>query len=177
MTQFEITSEINGWDYKSKSLYLANCLTGVARALLNELTAEQRRDYQSLVQKLTERYGSENIAEVFRSQLKSRVKGKGETTAQLAQAIRKLTRQAYPRVSLDVVEALAVDHFVDALHEAQIRLRLCEVGPSTLAEAEKIAVRMEANITADKQRTRFVGKVEQIEQCKGSENTEKQMET
>ena len=84
LTQFEITSEINGWDYKSKSLYLANCLTGVARALLNELTAEQRRDYDSLVQKLTERYGSENRAEVFRSQLKSRVKGKGETTAQLA---------------------------------------------------------------------------------------------
>ena len=178
MTQFEITSEINGWDYKSKSLYLANCLTGVARALLNELTAEQRRDYDSLVQKLTERYGSENRAEVFRSQLKSRVKGKGETTAQLAQAIRKLTRQAYPRVSLDVVEALAVDHFVDALPEAQIRLRLREVGPSTLAEAEKIAVRMEANITADKQRTRFVGKVDQNDQNKGSQNqtTEQQME-
>ena len=32
LTQFEITSEINGWDYKSKSLYLANCLTGVAGA-------------------------------------------------------------------------------------------------------------------------------------------------
>ena len=178
LTQFEITSEINGWDYKSKSLYLANCLTGVARALLNELTAEQRRDYDSLVQKLTERYGSENRAEVFRSQLKSRVKAKGETTAQLAQAIRKLTRQAYPRVSLDVVEALAVDHFVDALPEAQIRLRLREVGPSTLAEAEKIAVRMEANITADKQRTRFVGKVEQTDQNKGSQNqtTEQQME-
>lgn len=178
LTQFEITSEINGWDYKSKSLYLANCLTGVARALLNELTAEQRRDYDSLVQKLTERYGSENRAEVFRSQVKSRVKAKGETTAQLAQAIRKLTRQAYPRVSLDVVEALAVDHFVDALPEAQIRLRLREVGPSTLAEAEKTVVRMEANITADKQRTRFVGKVEQTDQNKGSQNqtTEQQME-
>ena len=75
-----------------------------------------------------------------------------------------------------MVEALAVDHFVDALPEAQIRLRLREVGPSTLAEAENIAVRMEANITADKQRTRFVGKVEQTEPCKGSQNTEKQME-
>ena len=60
---------------------------------------------------------------------------------------------------MDVVETLAADHIVDALHEAQIRLRLREVGPYTLAEAEKIAVRMEANITADKQRTRFVGKV------------------
>ena len=87
LTQFEITSEINGWDYKAKSLYLANSLTGAARTLLNELDAVQRRDYKSLVQKLTERYGSENRAEVFRSQLKSRVKAKGESTAELAQAV------------------------------------------------------------------------------------------
>ena len=135
LTQFEITSEINDWDYKAKSLYLANSLTGAARALLNELDAEQRRDYKSLVQKLTERYGSENCAEVFRSQLKSRVKAKGESTAELAQAVRKLTRQAYPTVSLGVIEALSVDHFIDALPEAEIRLRLREVGPKTLAEA------------------------------------------
>ncbi|MES9879321.1 MAG: hypothetical protein ABW185_00370 [Sedimenticola sp.] len=176
LTQFEITTEINGWNYKSKSLYLANSLTGAARALLNELNAEQRRDYNCLVNKLTERYGPENRAEVFRSQLKSRVKVKGETTAELAQAIRKLTRQAYPRVSLDVIEALAVDHFVDALSEAQIRLRLREVGPATIAEAEKIAVRMEANITADKQRTRFVGKVEQSNHDPQDQSTEQQME-
>ena len=61
-------------------------------------------------------------------------------------------------------------HFVDVLPEAQIRLRLREVGPSTLAEAEKIAIRREANITADKQITRFVGKVEQNDQNKGSQN-------
>ena len=35
LTQFEITSEINGWNYRSKSLYLASSLTGAARALLN----------------------------------------------------------------------------------------------------------------------------------------------
>ena len=60
LTQFEITTEINGWEYRAKSLYLANSLIGSARSLLNELTSEQRRDYSSLVQKLTARYGSEN---------------------------------------------------------------------------------------------------------------------
>ena len=170
LTQFEITSEINGWDYKAKSLYLANSLTGTARALLNELSAEQRRDYKSLVQKLAERYGSENRTEVFRSQLKSRVKGKGETTAELAQSVRKLTRQAYPKVSLSVIEALALDYFIDAIPETEIRMRLREVGPMTLAEAEKIAVRMEAHRIADKQRTRLVGKVEQDSQTTPSSN-------
>ena len=178
LTQFEITAEKNGWNYRAKSLYLANSLTGAARALLNELNDIQRRDFRSLVQKLKERFGSENRAEVFRSQLKSRSKGKGETTAELAQAIRKLTRQAYPQVSLDVVEALSIDHFIEALPESEIRLRLREVGPSTLAEAERIAVRMDAHRQADKQRTRFVGKVDQSEQNKGSRenSTEQQMD-
>lgn len=164
LTQFEITSELNSWNYRAKSLHLANCLTGAARALLNELTADQRRDYKNLVQKLTERYGSENRAEVFRSQLKSRTRGKGETIPELAQAIKKLTRQSYPKVSQDVIEALALDHFIDALTETEIRLRLREVGPKSLTEAEKIAVRMEAHRIADKQRTRLVGQVEQDNQ-------------
>lgn len=164
LTQFEITSEINNWDYKAKSLYLANSLTGSARTLLNELTAEQRRDYASLVQKLMERYGSQNRAEVFRSQLKSRVKGKGETIQQLAMSIRKLTRQSYPNVSLEVIEALSLDHFIDALSDTDIRLRLREVAPKTLAEAEKIAITIEAYRLADKQKMRLVGKVEEGDQ-------------
>lgn len=100
----------------------------------------------------------------FRSQLKSRTRGKGETIPELAQAIKKLTRQSYPKVSQDVIEALALDHFIDALTETEIRLRLREVGPKTLTEAEKIAVRMEAHRIADKQRTRLVGRVEQDNQ-------------
>ena len=167
LAQFEITSEINGWNYKAKSLYLANSLTGTARSLLSELTDEQRRDYKCLVQKLTARFGSENRAEVFRAQLKARVKGKTESIAELAQAIKKLSRQAYPKASLDVIEALALDHFIDALSETEIRLRLREVGPKTLNEAESIAVRMEAHRIADKQRTRLVGKIEQ----EGSDNS------
>ena len=62
LTQFEITSELNSWNYRAKSLHLANCLTGTARALLNELTADQRRGYKNLVQKLTERYGSVQVS-------------------------------------------------------------------------------------------------------------------
>ena len=161
LAQFEITAEINGWDYRVKSLYLANSLVGEARSLLNELTDVQRRDYRSLVQKLTSRFGSENRAEVFRAQLKSRVKQKGESIAQLAHAVKKLTRQSYPKASQDLIEALALDHFIDAISETEIRLRLREVGPKSLSEAEAIAVRMEAHRIADRQRTKLVGKVEQ----------------
>ena len=33
LAQFEILAEINGWDYTTKSLYLAGSLKGGARAL------------------------------------------------------------------------------------------------------------------------------------------------
>ena len=70
-----------------------------------------------------------------------------------------------------MVEALSVP-------ESEIRLRLREFGPTTLANGERIAVRMDAHRQADKQRTRFVGKVDQTEHNKGSQDNsaEQQME-
>ena len=157
LTQFDVTSEINEWNYAEKSLYLASSLSGGARAVLSELNGSERRDYYALVERLQDRYGSANRAEVFRTQLKGRVRSKGETIPELAQSIRKLARQAYPTASLDVVEALALDCFIDAQNESEIRLRLRELAPKSISEAEKIASRMEAHRLADKARNRLVG--------------------
>jgi hypothetical protein len=77
-------AEINGWNY-NRSLYLAGSLKGIARALLSELNREQQRDYNALVRALTSRYGSD-IAEMFRAQLQTRVRGKDESLPELAQS-------------------------------------------------------------------------------------------
>ena len=160
LSQFEITCEINGWQYREKSLYLANCLTGDARSLLSELDHDGRRDFNILVEKLKNRFGSVNRSEIFRTQLKSRVRNKGETIPELAQSIKKLVRQAYPGVNKDVIETLSLDVFIDALTDSDIRLRVRELGPKTLAEVEKIALRLESHKIADKQRTRLVGQLD-----------------
>ena len=99
ISQYEITCEINGMQYKEKSLYLANCLTGEARSLLNELDHEGKCDFSTLVEKLRNRFGSVNKSEIYRTQLKSRRRNKGETIPELAQAIKKLVRQAYPGIN------------------------------------------------------------------------------
>jgi hypothetical protein len=49
-------------------LYLAGSLKGGARALLNELDRGQRRDYDSLVKVLNNRYGSAERSELYRAQ-------------------------------------------------------------------------------------------------------------
>ncbi|MEW8544977.1 MAG: hypothetical protein AB2693_15740, partial [Candidatus Thiodiazotropha sp.] len=160
LSQFEITCEINGWQYREKSLYLANCLTGDARSILSELDHDGRRDYNTLVEKLANRFGSVNRSEIYRAQLKSRVRNKGESVPELAQAVKKLVRQAYPGVNKDVIETLSVDIFIDALTDSEIRLRVRELGPKTLADAERTALRLESHKIADRQRSRVVGQLE-----------------
>ena len=136
LSQFEITSEINGWQYREKSLYLASCLTGDVRSLLSELDRDGQRDYKTFKEKLANRFASVNRSEIYRTQLKSRTRNKGEAIPELAQAIKKLVHQAYPGVHKDVIETLAIDQCIDALTDSDIRLRVREFDHKTLAEAE-----------------------------------------
>lgn len=156
LTQFDLISDLNNWDHKTKSLYLASSLTGEARGLLNELSPADRKDYAKIVNILTIRFGSENKAEVFRSELQTRTKRRDESLPELAQSIKKLTRKAYPSASSNVIETLALDYFIDAIPFREVRIRLREVNPKTLSEAEKIAVRLDAVHVSDKNRNRNV---------------------
>ncbi|CAC5395871.1 unnamed protein product [Mytilus coruscus] len=119
LTQFELISELNNWGYKSNSLYLAgNRKTGDARGIINELNEHDRRDFDAIVNALKTRFGSIHEAEVFRSELQTRVKGRTE----------------------------------NAIPFKDIRIRLREVSPKTVAEAENIAVRLDAVHMADRSR-------------------------
>lgn len=169
LAHFNIVSELNGWNYNTKSLFLASSLKGACLSLLNDLDQRQCRDYESLVQALQNRYGTKNRAEIFRSKLQTRTQTKHESIPELAQSIRKLTRQAYPSASSEVLDLLALDYFIDALPDTDMRLRLREICPKTVSEAEKIAVRLEAHKVADKTRGRHqVRAVEPMNQCMSS---------
>lgn len=72
-SHFEIVVTLHGWDFETKSLFLASNLAGSARALLTEFNETQRMDYKSLVDKLNRRFGYVERAELFRAQLKTRV--------------------------------------------------------------------------------------------------------
>ena len=159
LTQFNIVTEINGWNSQVKVLHLASSLTGSTRSLHSELDVAHRRDYSHLVKALQNRFGTVNKAEIYLAQLKNRIRQKGEAIPELAQNIKKLTRQAYPDASSDLIDTLVLDHFIDSLLDSETRLRLRECSPKTIQEAETLAVKMEAQRVADKQRSRTIGSV------------------
>ena len=172
LTQFNLLVELNNWNSKTKALFLASSLNGVARAILNEISEPERHSYDSLVDALKSRFGSVNRSEVFRAELQTRVRFRNETLPELAQAIKKLTRRAYPGTSPVVRDTLALDYFIDAIPETEIRLRLREIGPKTISEAENIAVRLEALRVADRQKGKSVRTAEAVHE--GNNNNELQ---
>jgi hypothetical protein len=167
LSQFEILAEINGWDYVTKSLYLAGNLKGGARALLNKLDKESRKDYNSLIRVLHTRYGSAEKSELFRAKLQTRTRGKSESLPELAQSIKKLTRQAYPSAQSSLTSVLALEHFIDAIPDGDLRLRLRESNPKSIHEAETLAVRLETLKLAERQKGCMV---RQTDSVKGHSN-------
>ena len=151
--QFELLAELNCWDDTAKAVYLAASLRGSAQSVLGDLDCVRRRNYMALTAALGQRFGPENQTELFRVQLKNRVRKREETLPELAQAIRRLTRQAYPSADYLLQETLAKENFVDSLQDADVRWRVFQSRPGSLEEAVRVAVELEAFQVADRQRT------------------------
>ena len=92
--------------------------------------------------------------ELYRSQLNNRVRGKEETLPELAQAIQRLVRQAFPDAPLSVREVLEKDCFLDAIPDAVIRWKMLQARPKNLQDAIVVATEAEAFHMAEKQRFR-----------------------
>jgi hypothetical protein len=60
---------------------------------------------------------------MHRARLKGRIMGGKESLPELAQSIKKLTRWEYPTADQAVANKLALENFVDALTDPDMRLR------------------------------------------------------
>lgn len=54
-----------------------------------------------------------------------------------------MTRQVYPTADTTIISILALDQFIDALPDPEMRLRLREAKPKDINEAEILAIRLE----------------------------------
>ena len=150
---FEVIARVNGWDDESKACYLAASLRGQAQAVLGDLEEDQRQSYVALTSALERRFGSEEQSELHRVQLRSRVRAKGESLAELAQAISRLTREAYPGADWVMKDMLAMENFLDCL-DPDLRLKIAQTRPRFMDQAVKTATEFEAYKTAERQRER-----------------------
>lgn len=153
LAQFSLVAELNEWDSVTKATYLAVNLSGPAREVLGDLSPTQRKDFAELTQALSMRFGTENRSEMYRATLKSLARKRNESLPELAQSIRRMTKNAYPQAPADVREVLAKDTFVDALDDTDTKWKIRQARPRTLNQALDIAVELEAFQLACKRTT------------------------
>ena len=151
--QFELVADLNHWDMRTKAACLAVSLSGQAQAVLGDLDKTQRTSYTDLVAALDSRFGTSNRTEMFRLSLRSRTRKPEETLPELAQAIRRLTRQTYPDATVSLRESIAKDQFIEALADPELRWKVHQAKAVTLTEALDPAVEVEAFFSAEKQRS------------------------
>jgi hypothetical protein len=145
LAQFRTCASYNGWTEKDKSAFLKCSLSGGPAQLLWDSGDPDSLSFSQLVERLKSRYGSTGQAEKFRVELQSRRRRPGESLSELHADVRRLMALAYPDAyGNSVCEIIARDHFLSALGDRQLELKLREREPPDLDSALRLALRLEA---------------------------------
>jgi hypothetical protein len=152
-SQFERISRINRWSDEQKLDFLWVNLTGSALTYVESLAEERTYCYRELCEALEERFGDSQLAEVFKSELRSRQRKEGESLPSLAQDINSLVQRAYPEIGQQGVAELAVEQFREALPDHEQRMAVFRCKARTIDQAVKAAIDAESWQISEKRRT------------------------
>jgi len=114
-------------------------LRGKARDVLLAFKTKEAVSEEKIIKALKAKFGRRVYADMARNRLVEITQGKGQTFQDLAYEVRKLVDQAYKRMDERSSEQLAVDFFIKALEEEEVRLQICYRRPKTLTKAVEVA--------------------------------------
>ncbi|CAC5376490.1 unnamed protein product [Mytilus coruscus] len=144
LVQFELIAAINKWSDIEKALELATSLRGTAQSILTDLRPEMRTNFIQLTAALASRFQPENQAEMYRAQMKSKIRGRTEQIPVLGQDIKRLVRLAYPSAPIEIKEQLACDCFIDSLNDVDMGWAIFQAKAKSINNAIQVALEYEA---------------------------------
>ena len=110
---FEACSDINIWNDREKSLYLAASLRGQAQTVLGNMKSGTACAYVELCDALESRFSPANQTELYRAMLREKRQKAAVTLPEFGDSIRRLAHLAYPTAPQEVTGIIAKDQFVD----------------------------------------------------------------
>lgn len=122
--QFNLIARANGWDDSTKTVALASCLRGKARAVLETVHDVSRLEFAELKSKLELRFGEGNLAQNFYVQFTNRKQKFGEDLATLGSELDRLVRLAYPECPHEVRDKIACAQFISAIFDNFVKRTL-----------------------------------------------------
>ena len=151
LVYFEQLAEVQGWDQPTMAIVLGLSLKGSARSVLVNLSLQERRDYSTLKDALTQNFRPPQQVHLYQVELRSRKRQAGESLAELGRDIIRLTRLAYPSADQATRETIGISAFLDAIPNPslEIRLSVTKGHPRTVLEAVALAMEVDAILQAD----------------------------
>ena len=143
ITQFELTANMNNWPKRIKAFKLAVSLKDAASEVLNNLSRDERYDYDVIVEALYNRFQPRNQTRLHVTKLKSRYRKRNESLEDLSFDIQKMVRYAYPSGDQKFRDEMALECFAEALNDEQLQRNLIIASPQTMSDAVKIAMECE----------------------------------
>lgn len=162
LAHFETVSDLNGWNVREKSQYLSVSLRGEACQVIQFLPVEQRRNYDDLIEAMNKRFDPGHNVGLFRVQLRTKARKERESIPQLAQSVRALATQAYPTADQRLFDSLCCDHFIDAMQDDDLKMRLLNSDSERFDDVVALAIKYEACVQARKlkQNKRYVREIQ-----------------
>jgi len=136
-------AEHNKWTKAEKLVYLHSSLDKDVANVLWDYDKDVTNSLSGLTKILESRYGGKSFADKHRIELRNRRRKKGESISNLHVDIRRLAALAFPKVERKARESIACDHFLDALDDPELALKIRERQPSDLDAALRIALQLE----------------------------------
>ena len=141
---FDNCATYNRWNEDDKLAHLKAALVGDAGQTLWDSDASAVNTLEKLTALLCSRYSGSRLADKHRMELRLRRRRAGESLSALHQDIRRLMALAHPKLQQEAREAIACDYFIDAMDDAEFALKIRKRAPSTLDEALRVALQLEA---------------------------------
>ena len=144
LAHFELVRKGNDLDDTTAALELATSLRDSAQGVLIHLGPVELANYQTLVTALTNRFEPGNFKEVYRADLKNRVRHHDEKLVDLAADVKKLVQKAYLGESRATTDRIGTESFIDALNDHDMEWAVYKTKRCSLDEALQYAIEYEA---------------------------------
>ena len=109
INHFDVCAELARWSERDKTLALMASLRGEAQNFCMTLHPVEREQYSCVVHHLAQRFGKKRQQPMWMTRFESRLKNPEESFAKLGDDLKCLAQRAYPFMSHDAHEMLALN--------------------------------------------------------------------
>eukprot|EP00731_Ephydatia_muelleri_P014041 Em0007g1351a len=151
---FEAAARVNGWDDATKLNWLPVRLMGKAQTAWKRLIAEAKADNETAKDALERRFEPSSKREHYAAEFHQKKKSSGEQWGDFADQLRNLADKAFPTLSDDAKELLALDRFLGELSDVQSVVVVRQRRSKTLVEAVATVLETESYVAQGKSETK-----------------------